>query len=66
MLNQNHAHQPHTRQLAPHEQALTAWLDGAMQPSAIAMIWQLWLPTRGPRPCWPSCTAPARPSRRRA
>lgn len=40
-----HAYPPRAHQPAPpHEQALAAWLDGAMQPSAIAIIWRLWLP----------------------
>ena len=44
MHHQNHL-SSHVRQpTPPHEQALAAWLNGAPQPSAMAMIWRLWLP----------------------
>jgi len=44
MHHQNHL-SSHVRQpTPPHEQALAAWLNGATQPSAMAMIWRLWLP----------------------
>ena len=40
MLNQNNL-PPHA---PPHDRTLAAWLDGAVQPNAIAIIWRLWLP----------------------
>jgi hypothetical protein len=64
MPNQNHL-PPHTRQpVPPSEQALAAWLDGAMQPSAIAIIWRLWLPHTRAAALLANCTTPAPPSPR--
>lgn len=48
MSNQNdlppHAHPPCASQPAPLDRALAAWLSDTPQPSAIAIIWRLWLP----------------------